>query len=249
MPPGGLARNRQAVAFLAHSAPFPSPPGGRGWSIAPISALPPLGTPYNNAARRPLPQMVGFMSPWQEDRSLLGQRRRLAAVKLDDMVGYSTRMEQDEERNPAQTFARSSCSNRSWRLWRAGGERCRGRIPAPFERRPGPAVCRQMQSEFRDQAVGDGEPTSSARGRTWRSRDERGQRPGHCVTVARDCRPWRSLAAFTSSRRSHGGTRRRHLAARSAIRHRAIFEPVEVFAVGAKPQWRAGYGSPHHGAA
>jgi adenylate cyclase len=115
-------------------------------------------------------------------------RSRVAAVMFADMVGYSRRMEQDEERNAAQAtrsveLFRSLIGDYGGQVTNVAGDG----ILAIFDS-AGEALrfALQIQSEFRDQSVwGDGEPIQFRIGLNHGNITiDAGNVQGHCVNIA-----------------------------------------------------------------
>lgn len=173
----------------------------------------------------------------QASTSAPSRRRRLAAVMFADMVGYSTRMEQDEERN-------AHLATRSVDLFRSligdyGGEVANvagDGILALFDSaEQALRFALQMQRDFREEAVwSDGDPI---RFRVGLHLGEVSVAPGdvrgHCVNIAARLQglaePGAVLvtAAIRAAVRDVAGLSLRSLGAQSL---KNISEPVEVFA-------------------
>jgi adenylate cyclase len=155
-----------------------------------------------------------------------------------DMVGYSTRVEQDEERNAAQA-ARSVDLFRSL-IGDYGGEVANvagDGILALFESaEQALRFAVQMQSEFRDQSVwGNGEPIQLRIGlNLGEVIINEGNVQGHCVNVAARLQTMAEpggifvTGAICEAVRDHSGLSLRALG-RQALKN--IAEAIEVFAV------------------
>ncbi|MBV9522632.1 MAG: adenylyl cyclase [Alphaproteobacteria bacterium] len=167
-----------------------------------------------------------------------GRRRRLAAVMFADMVGYSRRMEEDEEQSATQAA-------RSVELFRSlivdyGGQVANvagDGVLALFESaEQAVRFAIQMQKEFRDQAVwGDGEPIQFRVGLNLGEVIEHdGNVQGHCVNIAARLQAIAEpggifvTAAVRELVRDEAGVSLRPLG-RKTLKN--ISEPIEVFAI------------------
>jgi TolB-like protein/class 3 adenylate cyclase len=165
--------------------------------------------------------------------------RRVAAVMFADMVGYSTRVEQDELRN-------SDLAQKSVDLFRSligdyGGEVANvagDGILALFENaEQALRFAIQMKTEFRDQAVwGDGDPILFRIGlNIGEVVMTQGNIHGHCVNVASRLQALADpgaivmTASFRAAVRDDAGLAVQALGARTL---KNITEPIEIFAVG-----------------
>ena len=103
------------------------------------------------------------MTPTDADKSPSppARRQRLAAVMFADMVGYSRRMEQDEERSSTQAtrsveLFKSLIGDYGGQVKNVAGD---GILALFDSAEKALRFAFQMRSEFRDQAVwGEGEP-------------------------------------------------------------------------------------------
>jgi len=178
------------------------------------------------------------MGPTKSDSTSIPLARRLAAVMFADMVGYSTRLEHDEQRNLAQ-------ATRSVELFRSligdyGGQVANvagDGILAVFDSaEQALRFALQVQGEFRDQSVwSDGEPIQFRIGvNLGEIMENSGNVQGHCVNVAARLQTIATpgsvfvTAAVRDAVRDQPGISLRSLG-RQAFKN--ISEPIEVFAV------------------
>ncbi|MBX6322765.1 MAG: tetratricopeptide repeat protein, partial [Rhodospirillaceae bacterium] len=115
-------------------------------------------------------------------------RSRVAAVMFADMVGYSRRMEQDEERSAAQAtrsveLFKSLIGDYGGQVTNVAGD---GILAIFDSAEEALRFALQIQSEFRDQAVwGDGEPIQFRIGLNLGNITiDGGNVQGHCVNIA-----------------------------------------------------------------